>query len=425
METLLGSTSGDLAGAAVGAVALAVAILGGSAHFRGVTYFGYVLSITACLGVSTYSMLGTSISIEITKTDTYDFYLAAQQIYLGVNSAESISIGPSMYAYIWSGLFAIFGPSPFLTNNIGILSFAVACLVVGRIYVELNGRSESTVPVLIFVLSPATIFHASLSWREPHQILALALATLYALRYIRQGNTASLALSLVFLVAGSLIHNKIILFNFAFAMSLFVCAALGRSYRIAARRGVPILGGLVAPVALTLALGASYLFLLTDTGVIAKVVTEGGVQESLQEWRSAAGGRTKFLWDMDFESVGSMVVSFPLVLFQFLVAPLVPFYPESVLDFAAAAEGVVRVALLLLIAKRLTRSRRGEWWEIAFLVMAYFAYCAIVALGTGNAGTALRHQIKVSWLLVLICGPIAASAFTATRRPAVRSRRKR
>jgi hypothetical protein len=108
---------------------------------------------------------------------------------------------------------------------------------------------------------------------------------------------------------------------------------------------------------------------------------------------------------MDFSSQWTVIASFPIVLLQFLVAPLLPFRPDSALDIAAAGDGLIRIALLLLAISRVRRAKGQQKLVLGFLLGAYLAYCVLLAAGTGNAGTALRHQIKASWLLVIVGGP--------------------
>ena len=49
------------------------------------------------------------------------------------------------------------------------------------------------------------------------------------------------------------------------------------------------------------------------------------------------------------------------------------------------------------------KARRNEAW---FLLLLYVSFSMIAALGTWTVGTAIRHQIKASWILIILGAPI-------------------
>ena len=125
-----------------------------------------------------------------------------------------------------------------------------------------------------------------------------------------------------------------------------------------------------------------------------------------------ANGRTAYLGEVDISSQLSMLAFLPIGAAYFLFAPF-PWMVESVADLVAAVEGLGNLlfsvaAVFGAVALFRTWQRRRRAFasyrtQIGWVGLGTFAVLGVslFALGTANAGTAVRHRQMFLWVLFL------------------------
>jgi hypothetical protein len=129
------------------------------------------------------------------------------------------------------------------------------------------------------------------------------------------------------------------------------------------------------------------------------------------------GNRTVFPWALG-SGPSEIVLYSPILLIQFLFAPIVPFMVRSPQDVVALVDTLARVVFLFLTYRAYVRGGRDRRRMILYLAANYLAFCMIATIGTTTVGTAMRHHLKMFWI-VIATGmlPFARAAPAAKRVP--------
>jgi hypothetical protein len=220
-------------------------------------------------------------------------------------------------------------------------------------------------------------------------------------QYRRDGTIRSLVKATAALVPFGAIHNGF----FLFAPIALAGAALARIMFAPrqSRRRLGAGGSVVAVVAgILVAAGALYtVVIMQEQGRVSRILGgEIDVERTLTE-AARRGSRTALPWAVG-SNPAEIAINSPVLLVQFLLAPVLPFMVRSPQDAVALADTLARLAFLALCYRAYAAASRDRRRMLLYLLGNYLVFCMIAAVGTSTLGTAMRHNLKVFWIIIAV-----------------------
>lgn len=310
------------------------------------------------------------------------------------------SIPFTAYIYSWSIgiIWNIIGYNDIMLISLinAFLGF-LCCIVAYDLSSKLFSKKTATTILIIVAIFPTLLLQsAGFANRESFFILPF-LTSLYLLyRYYTEGKLNQLLRSIVLAVFASIVHTAgIVLFVLIFVIS--AKTNKGR-YTYALRLVLPILLLLVMYLMFTNGIGTEKFY-----GEVS-IEQVGRIQES----RSV--GRAAYLEGMQINSIGEALLYGPIKVAYFVMAPFV-WMVRNIADVYGLVDGLFYLALLVIIYKSgiFKRMKKNTDANSNVLLMRYFAYTLfammiVLAFGTSNYGTAMRHRAKLFIPLVVVAG---------------------
>ena len=310
------------------------------------------------------------------------------------------------YVAPFATIYAIVGrvPHALLLYNafLGILVIAL----VYRIGLALGGRKVGIASAYVMAVFPASILMSSVILRESAVAFGVALGMFGLVEAGRQKSPGHLVIGVLGL-AWAAVHHGGVVFPAVLTLLVFTIGRW-RSSVEGARLHVPTLAAAV--VAMVILVGASAVLApgqlrLASVGVINFETVE---REVLSDAPREARGGSSYYGGTTTESWGQAVRQLPGRVTLFMVSPL-PWTVRSANQVAGLVDGLLwGVALILLV-----KYRKWIWRDPRARMLLFFLALAVTtyALGTTNAGTALRHRTKFAPALI----PLAVFALMAGR----------
>lgn len=319
-------------------------------------------------------------------------------------------LGGRFYTTMLALAYSLGGPSHFFGETTSVLAFALSCVVLVRLLDLLEIERHQTACVLLFGLHPAAALFTSVTLRESWQILFFLQSAYCLLRFRVRASPLSLLWGLLGAALMACLHNGLIVYAlFMVPLALF------------SRLGIKAPPTLARTVGLALALTAAGGLLAAAIGGVLPYtpslarLSEGEAIEYASTYRQKGekGARAEYGVKLDGGSPVKFALSLPAVYVHYMLAPF-PWQIKGGLDLVAAADGWLRVALILsALAARPAGIPR-------FLLILYFSMSVLWSLGTINYGTAIRHHIVPFWILIALGLPPlldrAAKVFRLKRR---------
>lgn len=306
-----------------------------------------------------------------------------------------LSMGSDFYQGLLGTVMAVAGTHPLVGNELSVFAFCLSVPLMLRLLGEAAGARLDWVPLALFALIPSSVLLHSVTLREPFQLLFLMLTAWLAIR-ARHGSPWYTVAAVAAAFGAALFHQVLLLaaLPMLLVIMLWPHGTGGNDRRwlpaalVAAGGGVAVLVAWLIPVA-------------ADDDYLRRIA--GGPVEALLRYRGgieSASPRTA--WGVTFppDSFPALLRAVLANYAMYLVAPL-PWWVQDVRDAYAAAEALLRTALVLL-ALGLGVRAGGERLRTVLLWLAlYVVITATWSLGTTNWGQALRHHTVSNWMLII------------------------
>lgn len=396
----------DVVGTLLALMLLPVAFAYG--HARGGAAGGAVLTVAVGSHLALAALSAAQIFLP-PLDDTLAFHREAidylegwREVSLGGPSAVQWSLGLSM-------VYQPFGPSIWLGYVVNQWIYLAAVIQLLKFAEDIGADRHKWKIVLAFSLLPASLLFSNFLLRESFQVLMLLIAVRYLERYRRTGSLKAISIAAIAFVPFGAIHDGFFLFGpialFGALMARVFLASAGRS----GARSAGILD-----VAFGVALLVIAVVLVNSYGESARVAQLlGGEIDSADSIAAAAerGARTVLPWALG-SGGADLLITAPIVLLQFVFAPVVPFMVSAPEDTVALADTLLRVVFLLGTLVAFRRADKDTRRMLLFLVGTYLAFCLVASIGTTTVGTAMRHHLKVFWIIVAIGTPVLLARAT-------------
>lgn len=252
-----------------------------------------------------------------------------------------------------------------------ILAFLVACYLV--------------------FFSPSLILRMGALLREPYVIFALIMMTYHAVKFIERKSFGRFILVLLFGLIGALFHKAFLAFLpiFLIVLASFLVNRNPRSWLL--------IGGVFVSFGVLAILLFPTLATLRGGDALSVIMSgDFSTADRIVDSKSSREFRTTYDYGKDFSSLGGVLLTVIQANIYYYLAPF-PSKVTAVVDIFAVVENWLRIFVITYLAWRLkVQPNRAAM----FVLVCYFLFNSIWAVGTSNYGTATRHHITTAPLLL-------------------------
>lgn len=287
-----------------------------------------------------------------------------------------------------------FGFDEFILTSVGVLFYfySIAFLFYRHRNVPSPLNGFVFVVVCYFVLfSPSLILRIGALLREPYVIFALVMMIYHAVSFIERKKLEQFLFVLLYGLFGALFHKAMLAFLpvFLLVLSLFTTNKSLRSWLMVG-------GVFVIFVVLAVFLFPTLGSLRGGSALSVMMTGDFSTAERIVDYKASREFRTTYDYGKDFSSLTGVILTIIKANLYYYLSPF-PWKVTSFVDLFALAESWLRVmvigGLFLFLKKEPNRS-------LAFVLVCYVLLNTIWAVGTSNYGTATRHHITTTPLLL-------------------------
>jgi hypothetical protein len=343
-----------------------------------------------------YFDLYTGVPIYSSGADTEAFYAYA----LMFGNDPSLVLNDDLWGEIYPRclglLFWLIGPSRVFAQYTNVLLGLSALICVGRAmeYLSIGPSVQNRVTAVIAFL-PVPIVLSAILLREAIVVFCVSLSVLALSRWMVQDKAMHVGMAFLALAIAAMFHSgslgvmagivaAVILYNRELGR---FTVSVKRIFRLA-----PVLGGLG-------------LVLVKFPDLFVKKF--GGIEgiDDVYAVAEVSRGGSAYLSGVTVESFGDLIVIAPLKAFYLVFSPM-PMDWRGVSDVVMfLVDSVFFIATAVAIVKLRTLSRGRMKAAAVAAALAIVGAALVFGLGTGAAGTAVRHRDK----LVPLCAVCLAS----------------
>lgn len=326
--------------------------------------------------------------IPFAGADTEDFHITTLAFNAGTGPIKT------NYTYVLALFYRVFGDGGRLMAQFFnvLLSYGAVMLVYATLRDLEISRKRLLLAVSLVAFMPATLFLSGVLLREAWIQFFLTLSACAFVWWYRKGSMANVVVCLTATYASMLMHAGCI-------GALAVYAAgflLARTWKT--------VGGRTYAVTACLLAGFLAILLLVPDLLLAKFHHAAVSGHSFNP-KPVAAGSSYLMW-MKGMSLPMKLLLSPVRMFYLLFSPL-PFDWRDVTDgIVFMVDSVFYIVLIVMMFRRPLLGKEAKMKR--FLIYTVFALTFVFAMGTTNAGTAVRHRAKFLPVIVLAASLTAA-----------------
>jgi hypothetical protein len=307
------------------------------------------------------------------------------------NPDYTFQVDQMFYIQFTAFFINIFGKSEFLLAQINIIAIFLFLKELEKISIKMFNYRLAEYQMYLITLLPTVIPKITTTMREALLMLCIAVAVNVLLNsklsfkyfvIIILGMFLHKAYAIVMIIMFLLLifqkfHNKMnssISFILIFSFSLFTINSLNKL-------NSSVVG-----------LKPLFTLITLDSEAAKKKIDAKGSKEA----------RTSYVSPIQFESISSVILSFPTAVSYYLFKPFI-WEIKTVSDLFAFIDTIIRlIGLYALIKYFKTILRNNSNNKYALLLVGILIL--IWSIGTTNYGTAARHNLTTNWLFILLLG---------------------
>lgn len=297
------------------------------------------------------------------------------------------------YAYLLGLLYRLTGPSLLLGSLIscGAWLASAVLLVAAMRLLRVSSRSQ-VIAMVVYAALPSSVIWTSVTLREPYQLLCVNLMLYGSLQILIQRDLHGWLWLFGGVADGALLHEAIMgvgLFIALVLMLHWLWNAEGmRRYRVPA-----------AAVLLVAMVTGGFIGFRT---LYPTHTLNGGPAAAIELYLERGlrfPSRTVYRGGVSIGSNAELIVFVPASVFAYLFEPM-PWRVNAPIDAGFVTENVVRAVLIGFVLAGLLKERKSARFNVAFVFAAYLCLEMLWSFGTFNWGTAARHHIPATGLLL-------------------------
>jgi hypothetical protein len=309
-------------------------------------------------------------------------------------SFEYFKTGHTLYIWLMTFLYALFGPSKLMIQGINVFFGTLIIYNVYKLSLVIWHRPKAALRASwIVALFPGLIMYSSLVLREVAVAYPLSLGVLYFARYFRERHFYLLVLAVLSFLVSMAFHTGVAAVFLAGGLwfgAKWLKDFITGQHQYFQRNSIILIGILGVFAFLFFSGFGSEKYASMDNPSVNEI---DKVQDNYTR------GRTYYLEDMRADSWTDFSWQWPIRLLYFLFAPF-PWMLRGMQDIFALLDSFLLfyMALQIVIKKNLFAKNKN-----ALVVLALFSTLSLVfALGVSNYGTAMRHRDKMVPILVAV-----------------------
>ena len=327
-----------------------------------------------------------SISILGSGGDTEYFHEASLNI---ANGVIPLSEGRTYYVNFLSGLYFLFGDQRILAQFLNVLLwvFSVIYLLKTLEIHEIN-KDLKFVVISIFSFFPTSLFMSSILLRESLIIFFITLSLFYFFNWYHTKKLKDYLVGIILAMCSMIFHSGMIGFTLA-----YVIALLFSKNKESIKRNNNNLLYLVILIIFFFTLNLNEELFLGKFNNLQL--------EEILSTSTPSIGSSNYLQSFSNLHSYQFILIIPLKIIYFYFAPL-PMDWRGVTDAVSFLfDSFLYVYLLSSISFSVKKSKLDKKLKVIILIILFISSC-VFALGTVNAGTAMRHRYKLLPILLII-----------------------
>lgn len=323
--------------------------------------------------------------------DAIGFMRAARRMIMN-NINPDIFVGSDLFEFILALILKYSIDNLLFIISINNIIFLVTFIFILKIFTLLNvSEKYKSIAIIILLLYPSLIFNTVTILREPLQILFLTLS-IYIYIYMMKHGFKLLKFTLLYLTIFlfGILHNGLL----ALVPIIYLIMSFGlyKNMNGNFNKYLIIIFNLIF-----LSLTVTIFLTGTISSPLVDSIISGGATEYTTEYRDGSPEtRASYGGTVSFSNpIVALITSF-LVVFKYFFYPL-PWHMTSIQDLVSLFENMMRFYFMFFIYKQ-----RRYLKDLKYLILIFLLLEFVWALGTSNWGTASRHHIVQSQILIIV-----------------------
>ena len=288
-----------------------------------------------------------------------------------------------------SGFYYLFGDQRLLAQYLNVLLWVLSAIYLLKTLEihEINKKLKFIV-ISVFSFFPNSLFMSSILLRESLIIFFITLSLFYFFNWYRTKNLQDYIVGIILAMASMIFHSGMIGFTLAFVIALLFSQNKGPINRNK--------NNLIYLVILII------FFLLLNLNEELFLGKFNNLQlEEILSTRTPSIGSSNYLQSFSNLHSYQFILIIPLKIIYFYFSPL-PMDWRGVSDAVSFLfDSILYVYLLSSISFSVKKSKLDKNLKIIIIIILFIS-SFVFALGTVNAGTAMRHRYKLLPILLII-----------------------
>ena len=342
--------------------------------------------------------------------DCHHYYYPFDEIF----SEFYVQILRFMYTYV--------GDIKFFGNLLSTILWLLAAIVLLKILKKLNiNKKFIFIAIVLFSFFPSNVFLTSITLRESLQLLLINLSILNTIKLLTERKIKNLFFLIITLSFLNLFHHQFIYFAFAFSITIALFIYL--KIRVYSKL-ILLLTSIFLLFFFQFDFSETSMSLL-ETIYSYRTGSIGGSVQSINihhpefhpknmNYSEIAYSRAQYFFSDDksvlinivFQTRDSIfkfiAYDLPYLFFLYHLEPLIFVRNLIFYDYLIIIENFIRVILIILAVANLFFIKKPEKSLFFSLLVLFFCIESMFAVGTTNWGTAARHHIVTSGLIVIL-----------------------
>ncbi len=251
-----------------------------------------------------------------------------------------------------------------------------------------------TIVIIYFcVISPSAILRMSVLLREPYFIFFITLSLSILIPYLYKSLDLNFFIGLLLFVIGAIFHKAAIIL-FPITILVFYSVKYINNYR-----------GILKFTIISLFIIIILYFIINNlpysrgTQVLISIFSgDTEVISQLSEQKASRDFRSTYDFGADYSSLMGICKTIFFANFYYYFKPFI-YEVRDIPTLYLSVENMLRIYILVILVKYSIKSKNKS---AIFILLVYFAFNSIWALGTSNYGTGSRHHWSSIFLLLPI-----------------------
>ena len=307
-----------------------------------------------------------------------------------------------LYSYVLGIFYFLTTQSLFLGCFLSVVVWTASAFILVRIMRLLSfDKTKQSILMLIYALLPSSIFHTSITLREPYQLFFVNLAIYAFLKIYLNKSLLYWPVLFCAVICLGLLHGVLIVFGVFLMVAVLIMTSF-RYHQSKKHFSFTKLVVVLPLIVFVMSRGISFFESHSYCTYALEMNFDFlGTIAGFQEGLVSLGARSNYKTSVTIDSGIALLYFLPVNLFQYLFEPM-PWRITNLFDVIVMLENILRVWLLWRAWKWLRSASVQGKRPVLFVFISYLFLEMMWSLGTVNWGNAVRHHIPSVGLLLIM-----------------------